>query len=105
MIYCRIQSSYQLPIEKRLEIVHPRFFNVNSAGAIELLRYNGDYVFRPNSKTNSGDLTCTWQFWETNIVHLKVIAGQGGYRISGRVYSTLDEIVHKYVEACNTFLD
>lgn len=54
-------------------INHPKFKNINSLKAAELLKdlEFGEFVFRPSSK-GPDNITLTWKFFTNNIVHIDI---------------------------------
>lgn len=54
-------------------INHPKFKNINSLKAGELLKdlEYGEFVFRPSSK-GPDNITLTWKFFSNNIVHIDI---------------------------------
>lgn len=69
---------------------------------------NGEFYFRPSSK-GTDNLTLTWKFYESNIVHIdiqesdKAIGANIGskLKISDEYYENLQEIVERYITPCN----
>lgn len=53
---------------------HPKFKNVNSTKAVQLLAEQqvGEFIFRPSSRGTS-NLTLSWKFYENNIVHIDIV--------------------------------
>jgi hypothetical protein len=62
------------PLVGKRNIDHPRFHNIASKAAVELLRLAdiGEFCFRPSSR-GFDHLSCTWKFYENNIVHLDIV--------------------------------
>ena len=54
-------------------INHPKFMNINSLKAAEVLKdlEFGEFVFRPSSK-GPDNITLTWKFFTNNIVHIDI---------------------------------
>jgi len=80
---------------------------------MELLRLAdiGEFCFRPSSR-GLNNLSCTWKFYENNIVHLDIVehnkapGAQIGSRlsISDDSFENLQEIVERYITPCNRSL-
>jgi transcription elongation factor SPT6 len=94
-------------------IDHPRFHNISSKEAMMLLISAdvGDFCFRPSSR-GLNNLSCTWKFFENNIVHLDIVehnkapGANIGSRlsISDESFENLQEIVERYIIPCNRSL-
>lgn len=107
-----MQTRAKMQIAMR-RIQHGRFANITCEKAVENLKRedNGEFYFRPSSR-GSNNLTLTWKFFETNIVHIdiqefdKAVGANIGSRlkISNEYYETLQEIVERYITPCNRSL-
>jgi transcription elongation factor SPT6 len=95
-------------------INHPKFKNINSHKAVELLKglEYGEFVFRPSSK-GPDNITLTWKFYNNNIVHIdiqefeKAIGASIGSKLQigkEELFENLQEIVERYVAPCNKFM-
>jgi len=93
---------------------HPKFMNLNSAGALEKLANAdiGEFIFRPSSR-GPDNLTLTWKFFDNNFVHIDIKedmkapgASIGAKLLIGTsdLFENLQEIVERYIQPCNKFL-
>jgi transcription elongation factor SPT6 len=59
-------------VNKR-KIQHNRFMNISSTQAVKMLEKedSGEFYFRPSSR-GPNNLTLTWKFYESNIVHIDI---------------------------------
>jgi transcription elongation factor SPT6 len=90
-------------------IKHPAFRNITFNQAIDQLRPKdiGEYLFRPSSK-GIKNMTLSWKFYKLTYAHVDVqeeeklpgAAIGSKLRISNEVYSSLDEIIDRYIEPC-----
>lgn len=90
-------------------INHPNFKNFNYSECIRYLKDRpiGDYIFRPSS-ISSSHLTLTWKFYNdiySNVTIKEEARPQGAsigskLIISSEVYSSLAEIVDRYIKPC-----
>ena len=92
-------------------IAFEKFKNISSRRAISelLLRENGDYFFRPSTRSQDV-ITLTWKFWKDQIVHIDIAerdkpegATIGSTLIISNDYyfESLREIVERYIIPCN----
>jgi transcription elongation factor SPT6 len=67
-------GAHSKPAAAKRNIDHSRFHNIASRAAMELLRLAdiGEFCFRPSSR-GLDHLSCTWKFYENNIVHLDIV--------------------------------
>jgi transcription elongation factor SPT6 len=90
-------------------IKHNNFKNVTFTMAFEQLRNKeiGEFIFRPSSK-GLNNLTLSWKFYKHVIAHVDIIEEEkipganigSKLRISNEVYSSLNEIVERYIKPC-----
>ena len=95
-------------------INHPHFKNISLYSAQQQLmnRQKGEFIIRPSSK-GTDRLNITWKLWDNVIMHLEVKEGNKSENqlisnflyISKEEYSTLDEIVERYIKPCNQLLE
>lgn len=95
------------------KINHPKFKNIAYGGCLEYLKDKqiGDFLFRPSSK-GTDNLNLTWKFYEGVFVNLDIKEGykniddkiSGILKLDKEEYSSLDEIIHRYVIPVNLLL-
>ena len=98
---------------KPRNIKHDKFRNITYTECCNLLKNRdiGDCYFRPSSIGNN-NLTLSYKFYKQIICHLDIveedkIPGENigrKLRISNEVYSSLDEIVKRYVYPCSQLI-
>ena len=98
---------------KPRNIKHDKFRNITYTECCNLLKNKdiGDCYFRPSSIGNN-NLTLSYKFYKQIICHLDIveedkIPGENigrKLRISNEVYSSLDEIVKRYVYPCSQLI-
>lgn len=108
--YKEVKENSQIRKYTKRNINNPFFKNFNYKQTIEYLKskQNGDFLFRPSSK-GSNMITLTWRVYENIYSNIQIIEEdkpQGAsiglkLRISNEIYSSLPEIVERYVKVCD----
>jgi transcription elongation factor SPT6 len=105
-----VSESQQIRKYTKRNINHPMFRNFNYKQTLDYFKSksNGDYIFRPSSKS-SNIITLSWKVYEGIISNIQIIEDEktpgasvgSKLRISNDSYSSLPEIVERYIKPCD----
>jgi len=114
MLYTNSQETKEnKKMYTKRNINHANYKNFNYIQCLEFLKNKeiGDYIFRPSSKSNN-IITLSWKFYDNIISHITIFEEEKAkganigskLRISNDNYSSLHEIVDRFISPCKRLL-